>query len=391
MKVLISGASVAGPALAFWLGRAGHDVTVVERALALREGGYAVDFRGSAHMEVLNRMEIVDDLRKVETGGGAMRFVDSDNRTRLFLPPEFAGGDLEVRRADLSRLLYEKTNSFVRYVFGDSVRGVEQYPDRVEVSFQRSPPQRYDFVFGADGIHSNIRRLAFPGENFERDLGHYIASWDAPGLTVDVAETICFNMPGRMIATQPSGRDGAPPGVLALFASYPLGIGRRDTSRQKEALNSRFAGMGWRTPELLSTLGPSDDFYFNTVSRARVPHWSNGRIALLGDAAGGVSIGGMGTGSAIVGAYILAGELLSNLRGYSDAFSRYQRHVQPYAEQGASTGEGSGRFLAPRTSFGLVVRNRLLNVPPIKKWMIKLAQKAGAAIDLPEWSYLKAE
>ena len=384
MKILIPGASVAGPALACWFGRAGHEVTVVERAYALREGGYCVDFREAAHMKVLEGMGIVGELRAMETGGGAMRFVDARNRTRLLLPAEFAGRDLELRRADLSRLLVEKTKPYVRYIFADSVCGLKQYPDWVEVSFERSPPQSYDFVFGADGIHSNLRRIAFVGEIFERDLGYYIASWDAPGLSVDNTETVCFNAPGRMIATQPSGRNGAPPGILALFASKSLDVDRRDTSRLKGMLSRRFAGMGWRTPELLEILESTNDLYFNTLSRAEVPCWSRGRVALIGDAAGGVSIGGMGTGCAIVAAYILARELLANPQAYSIAFLRYQQRVQPYAEQSASTGEGSGRFLAPRTAWGLAFRNRFLSIPAIRAWMINQTQKQGADIDLSD-------
>jgi 2-polyprenyl-6-methoxyphenol hydroxylase-like FAD-dependent oxidoreductase len=292
LSILISGASVAGPALAFWLGRAGHDVTVVERSRGLREGGYAVDFRGEAHMGTLARMGMLEDLRALETGGGAMRFVDSRNRTRLFLPAEFAGGDLEVRRADLTRVLYEHSKDNVRYVFGDSIRSLVQHPDQVDVGFETAAPQSYDFVFGGDGIHSNTRRLAFPGVEFERDLGYHICSWDVPGLEVTHTETVCFNRPGRMIGIQPPGRDGTPPGILALFASAPLDIGRRDTAQHKTILRQTFAKMGWRTPELLAGLERAEDVYFNRISRAKVPDWAVGRVALVGDAAAGVSIGG---------------------------------------------------------------------------------------------------
>ncbi len=386
LSILISGASVAGPALAFWLSRAGHDVTVVERSRGLREGGYAVDFRGLAHMDTLRRMGVLDDLTALETGGGAMRFVDAQNRTKLYLPAEFAGGDLEVRRADLTRVLYQHSKDRVHYLFGDSVRALTQHADRVEVAFESAPPQSYDFVFGADGIHSNIRRLAFPGVEFERDLGYVICSWDVPGLAATSPETICFNRPGRMIGIQPPGRDGTPPGVLALFASPPLDIGRRDTAQQKQVIARTFAGMGWRTPELLAGLAAADDVYFNRISRAKVPNWATGRVALIGDAAGGVSIGGMGTGSAIVGAYVLAGELLANPADYAVAFTRTQQRVEPFAYDGAANGENSGRFLAPRTPWGLALRNHLMSFPPMKAWMVAEAQKTGTAIELPDYA-----
>jgi 2-polyprenyl-6-methoxyphenol hydroxylase-like FAD-dependent oxidoreductase len=175
VKVLISGASIAGPALAFWLSRNDVDVTVVERAAAFSEGGYAVDFRGPAHLGALTRMGVLEQLKALATGGSAMRFVDQKGRTTLFLPAEFAGGDLEVRRADISRVLVDASGK-VDYRFNDSVRALHQFPDRVDVVFERSPPESYNYVFAADGIHSNIRRLAFPGQQFERDLGHYVAS-----------------------------------------------------------------------------------------------------------------------------------------------------------------------------------------------------------------------
>jgi 2-polyprenyl-6-methoxyphenol hydroxylase-like FAD-dependent oxidoreductase len=385
MKALISGGSVAGPALAFWLSRLGHDVTLVERAPKLREGGYAVDFRGPAHLGTLERMGILDELKRLETGGGAMRFVDARNRTQLFLPAEFAGGDLEVRRTDISRVIYDHTKAKVRYVFGDSVRALTQHADHVDVSFETAAPERYDFVFGADGIHSNVRRLAFPGEQFEQDLGHYVASWDVPGLETVGSETVCYNVPGRMIGIQPPGRDGTPAGVLAMFASAPLDVGRRDSAKQKEIIRTLFAGMGWRTPELIDALGPADDLFFNTISRARVPEWSKGRVALVGDASGGTSIGGMGTGSAIVGAYVLAGELHRSGSDYAGAFRRYQELIAPYAGPSAKNGESSGRFLAPRTAFGLMVRNRLMNFKPMNDWMVAEAARTGTSIALPEY------
>jgi 2-polyprenyl-6-methoxyphenol hydroxylase-like FAD-dependent oxidoreductase len=385
MKILISGASVAGPALAHWLGHAGHDVTVVERAPSLRAGGYAVDFRGPAHLGTLEKMGILDELRRLETGGGAMRFIDPRGRTRLFLPAEFAGGDLEVRRADISRVLHERRAASVQYIFGDSVRALTQHATHVDVAFDHMAPQRFDFVFGADGIHSNIRRLAIPGQQFERDLGHYIASWDVPALAVAHSETVCLNVPGRMIGIQPPGRAGVPAGVLAMFAAGSRKIDRRDVGEQKRVLRALYSGLGWRTEELLDALERTDEVFFNTISRAKVPQWSVGRVALLGDAAGGCSIGGMGTGSAIVGAYVLAGELLADPADFAGAFSRYQALMFPYADPSATNGETSGKFLAPASALSLFLRDAMFSFPPIKRWMIAEAQKTGTAIALPDY------
>jgi 2-polyprenyl-6-methoxyphenol hydroxylase-like FAD-dependent oxidoreductase len=359
-------------------------VTVVERARGLREGGYAVDFRGPAHMDTLARMGVLDDLRALETGGGAMRFVDAANRTQLFLPAEFAGGELEVRRADLTRVLYEHSKDRVHYMFGDTIRGLAQHADRAEVTFESAPPKSYDFVFGADGIHSNIRRLAFPGQEFERPLGYCIASWDADIAAPD-DEAVCCNRPGRMLGTQPAARGGTA-GVWAMFVTPKAGVDRRDSAAQRRLLRELYAGMGWRAGELLATLDDADDLYFNSLSRARVPQWSTGRVALVGDAAGGTSIGGMGTGTAIVGAYVLAGELLATPDDHAGAFRRYQARVAPYAEASSSNGESSGKFLAPASALGLALRNAMFGFPPIKNWMIREANRTGTDITLPEYS-----
>src|SRR4029450_9393315 len=179
--VLISGASVAGPALAHWLGRYGFRPTVVEIAPALRGGGRAVDFRGQTHLGVLERMGVLEDLRRVQTGGTVMRFVDERGRKLMELPADFAGGDLEVLRSDLSRVLYEHSRDTTEYLFGDTITAMTETPRGVEVSFPSGAPRPFDLVIGADGVHSNVRRLAFgPESRFISHLGYYVATWTLP-------------------------------------------------------------------------------------------------------------------------------------------------------------------------------------------------------------------
>jgi 2-polyprenyl-6-methoxyphenol hydroxylase-like FAD-dependent oxidoreductase len=385
-RVLISGASIAGPALAFWLGRMGYDVVVIEQAPALREGGYSVDFRGAAHFGVLGKMaSLLPHLKSLETGGGAMRFIDQRGRTTMYLPTEFAGGELEVRRADISREIVKQTTGQVVYRFGESLTSIDQSGDTVRVHFESGASDSFDFVFGCDGIHSNVRRLAFGDQSFERFLGYYIASWDVLGHDAPRDESVLCNAPGRMIGVTPPGRDGSPAGVMAIFKSSELPYSRRDVIRHKDTLRRVFGKMKWRVPELLETLERTDDVFVNTISRATVPNWSMGRVALAGDAAGGTSIGGMGTGTAIVGAYILAGELSSTPDDFVGAFARYQSRVEPYAAACSKNGETSGNFLAPGSAMSLFLRNVMFSVPAIKSWMIRLANESGADIDLPSY------
>ena len=174
--VLISGASIAGPALAWWLGRYGFNPTVVERAPELRGGGFAVDFRGEAHMGVLGRMGILDEIRQMQTGMGEQIVVDDNGRKLASLPAHFMSGDVEILRGDLSRILYERTRETTEYKFGNSIASITETTDGVDVTFERGAPRTFDLVVGADGLHSNVRRLAFGDESqFIRYLGYFMS------------------------------------------------------------------------------------------------------------------------------------------------------------------------------------------------------------------------
>ncbi|MCF3961813.1 FAD-dependent monooxygenase [Streptomyces fuscigenes] len=200
-RVLISGAGVAGPALALRLLHHGADVTVVEAAPELRGGGFAVDFRGPVHLGVLERMGVLEELRALRTGGSAMRCVDADGREVFTLPAEFTGGELEVLRRDLSRVLHERTAGRAEYVFGDTVTYLAETPHGMHVDFARSPSRTVDLVVGADGLHSGTRAVAFGEEaRFVRHLGHCLAGWSLPNDGGWTRTSEQFNVPGRMVS-----------------------------------------------------------------------------------------------------------------------------------------------------------------------------------------------
>ncbi|WP_410665508.1 FAD-dependent monooxygenase [Amycolatopsis sp. lyj-84] len=383
--VLISGASIAGPALAFWLSRQGYAVTVVERSAELRTGGQAVDFKGATHRAVLERMGILDEVYRRQTGGHDQTIIDATERPLAVMPGEFTGGDVEIRRGDLSEILYERTAQDCEYVFGDSITSLIETADGVDVTFERGAPRRFDMVFGADGIHSTVRRLAFgPEADYVKHLGHYYAlvetgeddDFRGPGGT-----SVMYNEPGRLAAT-----GGPKASAFFVFASPEIAYDRYDTDQQKKILSGAFADGGWRLPELMEAVKRSDDVYLDSISRVTMDGYSTGRVALLGDSAYGNTLGGFGTGLAIVAAYVIAGELAGANGDHEVAFRRYEEKFRGYAR--IARGANAGPFLAPPTKLRMSLRNQMFRRPFMLRWMLWVTDKFATDIDLEDYPAL---
>lgn len=386
-NVLISGASVAGPALAYWLGRYGFNPTVVEVAPALRGGGYAVDFRGPAHLQVLERMGVLEELRRLQTGGSPMHFVDETGHTLLYLPASFAGGDVEILRADLSRVLYERSRDTTEYLFGDAIATMTQTPGGVQVTFEGGGERTFDLVIGCDGLHSGVRRLTFgPESQSVGYLGYHLAGWEVPNYLNLGRESLLYNLPGKLASVGGDHRDPTRASTLFVFASPPLDYDRRDLEQQKKLLADAFAGVGWEVPTLLEALWEAPELYFDSISRVDLQPWSAGRVTLVGDAANGATLGGMGTGTAVVAAYALAGELATAGGDHRAAFARYEQAVRGYAQGTQKGGDRAGRFLAPRTALGMQLRNRLLGNRVLLNLMLKAGQQVSGKITLKDYA-----
>jgi 2-polyprenyl-6-methoxyphenol hydroxylase-like FAD-dependent oxidoreductase len=387
LSVVVSGAGVAGPALAYWLARFGARVTVVEAARAPQTGGFAVDFRGPTHLGVLERMGVLDDLRRLQTHGGGIRRVDERGRVLWALPAEFAGGDVEVRRRDLSSLLRRRSAESADYVFGDAVTTLHEDEGGVNVELARGGTLRADLVVGADGMHSGVRRLVFgPERRFVTQLGYFLAGWDLPNdLGADAAATL-YNVPGRMASISADDREPGRARVMMVFAAAGRdGEWWRDDAWQRRVLTDAFRGMAWHVPRLLAGLAEAEDLYFDAIARVRVPDWHRGRVALLGDAAWGVTLGGMGVGTGVVGAYVLAGELAAAGGDHRAAFPRYERRMRGYAaawQRGASP----GRFLAPRTRPGLWLRDTLFTSAVVRRLMVSATHSLATTDALPAYA-----
>ncbi|TDD61856.1 FAD-dependent oxidoreductase [Kribbella antibiotica] len=388
MKILVSGASVAGPSAALWLSRSGHNVTVVEVAPKLREGGYAVDFRGEVNKAVLRKMGVLADLQALQTGGTAQRYVDATGRQLMRLPEDFAGGELELLRADLSRVLYEHSRERAAYRFGDSIASLQEHADGVDVRFESGLAETYDLVVGADGMHSVTRRLAFPAEQVtEHHRGYYVAGWEVPNRLGDEGDALMYNTPGRLISVGVDRRDRTLGGVLAVFRSPQLTYDRRDSDEQKAIVRRAFEGLEWNVPWLLEALPAATEWYFDAISRVNVSSWSAGRVVLLGDAGYGATFGAMGTGTAVVAAYVLAGELAAAHGDHRVAFARYEALLQKSVRR-TQRGMSAGSFLAPASRLGLAARNRILGSSFGLNSMMKMAQNFSNLIELPNYPEL---
>ena len=385
--VLISGASIAGPALAYWLSRYGFHVTVVERAPELRPGGQAIDFKGQTHRTVLERMGIWDEIQQRQTGKFDTVYLDDAGRELAIMPGEFTGGDVEIMRGDLSAIMYERTAARCEYRFGDSITALTETAGGVQVEFEHGTPQTFDLVIGADGIHSRVRRLAFgPEQDFVRHLGYYYCVAGAPGWGHDAARrerltARAWNAPGRMAA-----RGGSKGSHLYLFASPELDDIRGDVAAQQRLITGKFAGLGGEVPSMLAELGGLDGFYLDAIAQVEMKgRYTAGRVALVGDAGYGNTLGGFGTGLAVVGAYVLAGELAMAAGDHTIAFARYDEIMRRYAKIAGNS--NAGRFMAPRTAGGIRARNWFLG-SRLFGLMMKIGNRAANDIDLTDYPAL---
>ena len=361
-RILISGASIAGLTAAHWLARYGFDVTVVERAHALREGGNGVDIRGHA-ADVVERMGLTERIRGAATDVRGMKFVDDDDRALAFVDTAGAS-EVEIMRGDLSALLHEAAGEGVEYLFADSIKSLDQDEHGVTVAFERAGIRRFDLVVGADGLHSNTRRLAFgPEEEYLRFKDHYFAFANADAALGEDRRVTMHNRPGRMTGVYRSGNH-AQAKAYFMFRSKARPYDHRDGAAQRAILAEAFAGDNtWHTRELLATALADPDLYFDALAQVDMPSWHNGRVVLIGDAAWCASpASGAGAELAIVGAYRLAGELAAAGGDHRTAFAAFESAHRDLVRDRQKIGPNI-RLMVPKSECGAKVRNVIAKSP----------------------------
>jgi len=390
--ILICGASVAGPTLAYWLTRYGFKVTIIERAPELRLGGQNIDIQGAART-VISRMGIEPLIREASTSEEGLRFVGQDGAVKAEFPVGTASNsrgtkELEILRGELAKILYDQTREDVDYIFGDQIKGLQQHATHVTVSFHRGANQDFDIVVAADGVRSKTRKLILAKDATIRPLGLYCAYFAIPRLSSDDNWWRWYIAAGRRAIHLRPDNVGMIRASL-WFVSKPAGYEEWTQMDQKTFLCDQFGDAGWEANRVLHAMMQSEDLYFDHISQVYTPDWSNGRAALLGDCAYGPSpLTGMGTTLAIVGAYVLAGELAKH-ESHEPAFEAYEKRMRPYVDLAQKIPPGVPWLVHPKTSAGIWLLHKIARAASsliLKRGDNGLGSSPADKIDLPDYS-----
>ncbi|WKG02634.1 FAD-dependent monooxygenase [Mycolicibacterium sp. HK-90] len=396
MKVLISGASIAGPVLAYWLSRHGFEVTVVERSPTLRKtGGHAVDLFRPA-MEISERMGVLSDIEAHATGTTRM-IVHRPGTSRpaqldyLKIIGAMSDRHVEIMRDDLSEIYFNAGRDDVEYVFGDTITSIS--PDG-DVTFEHNASRRFDVVVGADGLHSGVRRLTFGDNVSENFLGGYLSVVSVPKDLARDGEMTGYFKPGHMAGIYTADHLDDARAVFIFRPNHPLDYDYRDVERQKAQLRAAFAHMGAEVDRWLDEVPRTPTFYFDAITQLEMPTWSQGRVTLVGDAGycPGPAVGGS-TSLAVYGAYVLAAEMVRAGDDYAAAFAAYERIMLAPVQGSRKLARVNAKTVVPMSGLGiraLVGAGRVISLLPlgVVQSLARLNTKGMRLYDtmpLPTW------
>jgi 2-polyprenyl-6-methoxyphenol hydroxylase-like FAD-dependent oxidoreductase len=369
--VLVCGASVAGPTVAYWLHRHGFNPTVVERTPQLRRGwgGHAVDLFGPS-VDIVEWMGVLPAVLAARTRTERISFLRPAHRPvdvdMSRLVAGISARHVEIMRGELAWILYEATRHDVEYRFGDAIRTLRQNGDRVEVTFDHGSARSFGLVIGADGLHSAVRRLAFgEEERFRHYIGGYLAVFSLPNYLGLDGRMLNLTTPGRIAAVYPVRQTGQARAGFLFRRDTEIEYDYRDVAQQKRLVREEYADAGWEVPRLLDEMDRAEDFYFDSISQTRMDSWSTGRITLVGDAGycPGPAVGG-GTALAVIGAYVLAGELAAAAGDPARGLIGYEDRMRELVNRSRAIGPSTMKTLIPRTGRQVALTTQLIRLVP---------------------------
>ncbi|MDN6747790.1 MAG: FAD-binding domain [Brevibacterium sp.] len=390
MRVLIVGAGIAGSTLAYWLQRAGHEPTLLERAPALRRGGYLIDFWGTG-FDVAERMGIVPRLLHEGYQLTEARDVASDGHQLASLDPQrlvagASGRYVSILRADLATAIYDALEEGVETIFGDTVARLIEGERSVHVEFEQGGEREFDLVVGADGLHSRVRELVFGEESrFERDLGIAVAAFDVASYRPRDELVAVMHAEVGFQAIRVALQDDLTMFMLTFrhHGSVPID----DVGAQQKVVRTSLARAGWEIPAILDQLPQARTLYLDRANQIRMPSWTSGRVALIGDAAASPSLlAGQGSALAMVEAYVLATELTATPADHRRAFEAYERRLMPMLRSKQDAAKGLGTAFAPPSRLHLMLRTtmmRFMGFPPVAH--LAMGRSLRDPIKLPTW------
>lgn len=390
MRVLIVGAGIAGSTLAYWLQKAGHEPTLVEHAHGLRRGGYLIDFWGTG-FDVAEKMGLVPRLRREGYQLTEARDVAADGHRVASLDPQrlvagASGRYVSLLRSDLAAAIYEALDDGVETIFGDTVAGLTEGERSVRVEFEHASSREFDLVVGADGLHSRVRELVFGEEpGFERDLGIAVAAFDLAGYRPRDEHVAVMHAEVGFQALRVALREDLTMVMLTFRHDGPVPID--DVGAQRELVRTSLAGAGWEIPEILDRLPQAGTLYLDRANQIRMPSWTTGRVALIGDAAASPSLlAGQGSALAMAEAYVLAAELTATPDDHRRAFDAYERRLMPMLRSKQNAAKGLGTAFAPPSRLHLMLRTtlmRCMGFPPVAN--LAMGRSLRDPIELPNW------
>ncbi|KAL5356383.1 monooxygenase [Aspergillus floccosus] len=399
LKILICGGGCAGPALAFWLAKAGHQVIVVERFPALRASGAQIDLRAQG-IEVAKRMGILDAMRRQRVDEAGVAYVDAHDKVSGTTLANTSGrgaqsltSEYEIMRGDLVRILYEATKHDVAYVFGKTVERFAQDDEKVVAYFSDGTSDVFDLLVGADGQGSRVRKAILPADAPDpyRRFGLHVAYWFVPREEADGNVRKTYLCPGgRMIMRRTHSTTGSHVYFAVRDDAEEMSsLYRAPVEQQKEFWTQRFRGAGWQTERFLEALKTTDSFYCHEIVQVRTDTWYKGRVVLVGDAACCPSpMTGMGTTCSFVGAYVLANEINQNSEDVSRAFANYEQRLRPFIDEVQTVYPWLIRLMTPDTQWAIAILHFILSwlcffrIPDL---LVRFAPEERADRKLPDY------